>query len=124
MRVGRLFSAHLRDHPDVPLVYAIPLLVEGGRVDEFDLVVVAHAPRESRISRLVAERGLSESDASARADSQASDDERLAVADIVLAADVSEDHTRAEAARLASVLTAHWPDSLADAPAAFTAAGS
>ena len=120
----RLFSAHLRDDPHVPLVYAIPLLVEGDRVDEFDLVVVVHAPKESRISRLVAERGLSESDAKARADSQASDDERLAVADIVLAADVSEDHTRAEAARLASVLTAHWPDNLADAPAAFTAAGS
>lgn len=120
----RLFSAHLRDHPDVPLVYAIPLLVEGDRVDEFDLVVVVHASKESRIARMVAERGLSESDARARADAQASDEERLAVADIVLTAETSEEHTRAEGARLAHVLTAHWPDNLAAAPAAFTAVGS
>jgi dephospho-CoA kinase len=120
----RLFSAHLTEHPRVPLVYAIPLLVEGDRIDEFDLVVVVHAPAESRISRLVTERGLSEDDARARVESQASDDERLAAADIVIPADVSEESTRSEAAKLGRVLTEHWLDQLASAPAAFTAAGS
>ena len=120
----RLFSAHLDKHPDVPLVYAVPLLVEGDRIGEFDLVVVVHASKEERMTRLIHQRGLSEAEAHARVESQASDEERLAVADIVISADVSEEATRTQAAHLARVLTDHWPDNLSAAPAAFTAVGS
>ena len=120
----RMFTQHLENHPDVPVVYAIPLLAEGERVNEFDLVIVVHAPKESRISRLVTDRGLSEADAEARVNSQASDEERLAIADIVIQADVSEESTRAQAVKLAQILSDHWPDNLADAPEAFTGAGS
>ena len=120
----RLFSEHARAKPHVPLVYAVPLLVEGDRRDEFDLIVLVHAHREERIRRLVKTRGLSEDEAIARVDAQASDDERLAAADIVLGAEDSEEKTRQSAAVLAQVLAEKWPDRLDDAPAAFTAAGS
>jgi len=120
----RLFTAHLDKHPDVPLIYAVPLLVEGDRIREFHLVVVVHAPKDARLSRLIHQRGLSEAEAQARIDSQASDEQRLAAADIVISADASEDATRAQAAHLAGVLTNHWPDNLSAAPAAFPAAGS
>lgn len=120
----RQFSGHLRQHPEVPLVYAIPLLVEGDRIKEFDLVVVVHAPKEERVRRLVDDRGLSAGDAEARVDSQASDEQRLAAADVVIEADVSEEYTRSQAAKLAQVLKDHWPKRLSEAPAAFTAAGS
>lgn len=104
------FAQHHREHPDTPLVYAVPLLVESGRVDEFDAVVVVHAPREQRIARLVGDRGLSEQEAIQRVDAQASDDEREAVADCLLDASISPEHTREGARLLAKALWEHWPD--------------
>jgi dephospho-CoA kinase len=65
------------------LVHDVPLLVELGMQDAYDLVVVVDAPDEVRLARLVA-RGLSEADARARMASQATRKQRLAVADIIL----------------------------------------
>jgi dephospho-CoA kinase len=104
------FAQHRREHPDTPLVYAVPLLVESGRVDEFDAVVVVHAPREQRIARLVSDRGLSHQEAVQRVDAQASDAERETVADCLLDASISPDHTREGARVLAKALWEHWPD--------------
>ena len=115
----RLFADHQTRHPDRPLVYAVPLLAEGNRVDEFDLVVVVHAPRDSRVARLVEQRGLSEADAIARADAQASDEKRLSIAEVVVEAGETETHTRSSAMRLAAALVEHWPDTLDSVPAAF-----
>jgi dephospho-CoA kinase len=86
--------------PDVVVVYDIPLLVESGRVDEFDRIVVVHAPREERIRRLVELRGMPREEAERRIASQASDEDRLAVADDVVDSGVSLESTLAQTDRL------------------------
>ncbi len=68
---------------DSVLVHDVPLLVELGMQDAYDLVVVVDAPDEVRLARLVA-RGIPQADARARMASQATRAQRLAVADIVL----------------------------------------
>jgi dephospho-CoA kinase len=69
---------------DAVVVQDIPLLVETGQAGSFDLVLVVEADREVRVARLVA-RGLAEADARARIAAQATDEQRRAVADVVLA---------------------------------------
>jgi dephospho-CoA kinase len=68
---------------DAVVVQDIPLLVETGQASSFDLVLVVEAEPEIRVARLV-RRGLSEGDARARIAAQATDEERRAVADVVL----------------------------------------
>lgn len=76
--------------PDAIIVHDIPLLVEAGRADEpFDMIVVVEAPKKTRVARLVDERGLAYEHAVARVDAQASDEERRAVADVVIDTDLS-----------------------------------
>jgi dephospho-CoA kinase len=81
---GRRFAAALEADPDAVVVYDVPLLVEARPDDPWDLVVVAHAPEEVRVRRLVELRGMAEEDARARVASQASDERRLAIADVVI----------------------------------------
>ena len=68
---------------DAVLIHDVPLLVELGMQDAYDLVVVVDAPDELRVRRLV-QRGLPEADARARIAAQAPRDQRLAAADIVI----------------------------------------
>jgi dephospho-CoA kinase len=65
------------------VVHDVPLLVETGQGASYDLVLVVEADPETRVARLV-QRGLTEEDARARIAAQATDDERRAVADVVL----------------------------------------
>ncbi|MDR2114476.1 MAG: dephospho-CoA kinase [Bifidobacteriaceae bacterium] len=65
------------------MVFDIPLLVETGQADSFDLVVTVSAPEELRLQRVM-RRGLDRAAAQARLAAQASDAEREAVADLVL----------------------------------------
>ncbi|WP_317228629.1 dephospho-CoA kinase [Clavibacter sp. MX14-G9D] len=95
----RMAEAEERD-PDAVVVYDIPLLVESGRVDEFDRIVVVHAPREERIRRLVELRGMPAEEAERRIAAQATDAERLAVADDVVDSGVSLASTLAQTDRL------------------------
>lgn len=88
----RIASAEQED-PDAVVVYDVPLLVEAQVPHAFDIVVVASASPETRISRLVGTRGMSADEARKRIASQASDDERLAVADLVIDTDGSIDST-------------------------------
>ena len=69
--------------PDAVLVNDVPLLVETGQGSSYDLVLVVEADPETRIARLV-QRGLTAEDARARIAVQATDEERRAVADVVL----------------------------------------
>jgi dephospho-CoA kinase len=69
--------------PDAVLVNDVPLLVESGQAGSYDLVLVVEADPETRVARLV-ERGLTAEDARARIAAQATDDQRRAVADVVL----------------------------------------
>lgn len=82
--------------PAAVVVHDIPLLVETGQAGHFHLVVVVHTPAELRVRRLVEARGLSEDAARSRLASQASDDERLAAADVTLDGSGSEDDLRAQ----------------------------
>lgn len=66
------------------VVQDIPLLVETGQGSAFHLVLVVDAPEEVRVRRMVELRGMTETDARSRLAVQASRDERLAVADVVL----------------------------------------
>jgi dephospho-CoA kinase len=68
---------------DAVLVNDVPLLVETGQAGTYDLVLVVEADLTTRLTRLV-QRGLSEEDARARMASQATDEQRRAVADVVL----------------------------------------
>lgn len=70
--------------PDSVLVYDMPLLVENGATGGWDTVVVVHAPREARIRRLMTGRGMTRGDVTARMAAQATDQERLEVANVVI----------------------------------------
>lgn len=80
----RRIADALAADPDAVVVYDVPLLVEGRGRGAWDLVVVTHAPLEVRRRRLVELRGLTDDEAAARIASQASDDERLRIADVVV----------------------------------------
>lgn len=81
---ARRFADAFAADPSAVVVYDVPLLVEARAEDPWELIVVAHAPAEVRLRRLVELRGMSEEDAAARLASQVSDDARLAVADVVI----------------------------------------
>jgi dephospho-CoA kinase len=71
--------------PDgVVSVYDMPLLVERGLWVHEHLTVVVEADAETRVRRLVEQRGLSADDARHRIAAQATDEQRRAVADVVL----------------------------------------
>lgn len=80
----RRFDEAFAVDPDAVVVYDVPLLVEARVDDPWDLIVVAHAPSEERLRRLVALRGMDESAARERIDAQVSDERRLAIADVVI----------------------------------------
>jgi dephospho-CoA kinase len=77
--------------PGAVVVYDVPLLVEKGLQDGYDVVVVVDAADDVRLHRLVDRRGMTAADAGARMASQASRDERLAVADEVVVNDAGLD---------------------------------
>ena len=66
------------------VVHEIPLLAENGLAGAFDVVVVVDAPPAVQVERLVSIRGLTESHALARMSAQATREERLAVATMVV----------------------------------------
>jgi dephospho-CoA kinase len=70
-------------HDDAVVVEDIPLLVETGMAPMFPLVVVVTAPVETRVERLI-KRGMDEADARARIAAQASEEQRRAIADVLL----------------------------------------
>ena len=70
--------------PDAIVVHDIPLLVETGQAASFDVVLVVDAPRDEQVRRMVQHRNMSREDALARMAAQATREERLAVADVVI----------------------------------------
>jgi dephospho-CoA kinase len=77
--------------PDAVVVHDVPLLVENGLAGRYDLVVVVEAPADQRVSRLAESRRMSEDEARSRMAAQADDDQRRAVADVVLLNDGDRD---------------------------------
>ncbi|MFF2544198.1 dephospho-CoA kinase [Kitasatospora sp. NPDC058063] len=70
--------------PDAVVVHDVPLLAENGLAPLYDLVVVVDAADEVRLDRLVRLRGMAEEEARARMAAQASREDRLAIADLVI----------------------------------------
>ena len=82
------------------------MLVEKGLQDGYDVVVVVDAADDVRLRRLVDRRGMPADDARARIATQASRDERLAVADEVVANDAGLDALAERVNQLWGVLAA------------------
>lgn len=102
-------AAAAADHAAV-VVHDVPLLVETGNADTFHLVVVVQAPAVLRVERLVRTRDMDRTEAERRIASQATDDERLAVADVVLDGSGDPDDLRAEVDALWDRLAAERDD--------------
>lgn len=66
------------------VVHDVPLLAENGLAPLYDLVVVVDASPETQLDRLVRLRGMVETEARARMAAQATREQRLAVADLVI----------------------------------------
>ncbi|AYG05487.1 dephospho-CoA kinase [Gryllotalpicola protaetiae] len=107
-RGNELFAATEAENPDAIVVYDVPLLVEASadRPMHFEKVIVVSASRDERIRRLVADRGMSQAEAEARVGSQATDAERLAVADVVLDNDGTREELLAAVDELWATLSA------------------
>lgn len=91
------------------VVYDVPLLVENGLASAYDLVVVVLATEVVRIRRLRESRGMNEEQVRARMAAQATDEQRRAVADLVL----DNSGTLADLHRQVDAL---WRDRLAGSP--------
>ncbi|MCF8548644.1 MAG: dephospho-CoA kinase [Pontimonas sp.] len=113
--VKKLYDEALTEATQFPsrvTVYAVPLLAEARSATEFDAVIVVHAPATSRVFRLMEHRGLSADQANARVAAQASDEERVALADSIVDASGDIERTRKAAHQLYEELERLWPDRL------------
>lgn len=79
---------------DAVVVQVIPLLVETGQEGAFDQVWVVDVDPAVQLARLRLRDGLSDAEAAARVQAQASRPERLAVADVVIVNDGSTEQLR------------------------------
>lgn len=78
------------------VVYDVPLLVEARRDYPFDAIVVASAPEHVRAERLMEHRGMLESEALSRIQSQAPEEDRLKIANHVIDTSGDINHTYAQ----------------------------
>jgi dephospho-CoA kinase len=86
------------------VVYDVPLL-DGKSATQWDLVVVVIADRAVRLARLVELRGMTESDAVSRMDSQPDDEAYLELADLVILNHGERAQLAAEIDRVWKVIT-------------------
>ena len=98
--IGIEFKARIAiitaERPDAVIVYDIPLLVETNRASEFDSVIVLMCEPQIRLERLERLRGMTKEAAQARIDAQASEEDRLALADWTIDTSKSIDSTIAQ----------------------------
>jgi dephospho-CoA kinase len=84
-RVGeRIRELEADARPGTILVEDIPLIAENDMADFYDLIVVIDTPPRLQVDRLMRERGMTREQASARMAAQASREQRLAIATIVV----------------------------------------
>lgn len=69
---------------DAVVIHDVPLLAENALRPLYDLVVVVDASPETQLDRLVRLRGMTEADARARMAAQATREQRLGIADVVI----------------------------------------
>jgi dephospho-CoA kinase len=85
---------------DSVVVHVIPLLVETGQQDDYDVMVVVDVQPERQLERLRQRNGLDADAARARIAAQATRAARLAVADVVLTNDADTDDLLEQVDRL------------------------
>lgn len=102
---ARAAELELAADPDAVVVHVIPLLVETGQQEDFDVVVTIDVDHETQIQRLIARNGFSRAEAAARVDAQASSEERRTAADVVVDNNGNLDDLREQIAALWGVLT-------------------
>jgi dephospho-CoA kinase len=95
--------------PGALVVHDIPLLAESGRADTFDEVIVVDAPPELQVERMMRDRGWTREEAESRIAAQASREDRLAIATIVIENTGSLDDLRAEVRAVHDDLTGRRP---------------
>lgn len=83
----------------VVVVQVIPLLVETGQAENFDVVAVVDVEPQTQLRRLTVRDGSDETSARARIAAQASRVERLAAADVVWSNDGTPDELREQIER-------------------------
>ena len=88
------------------IVEDIPLLTETGQAADFDAVIVVETQHGERLRRLVEVRGMSEADARARIQAQASDEQRRAIATWVIDNSGSLERTAAQVREVFAKITA------------------
>jgi len=89
----------LRRMKDEVVIVDVPLLVESGGTKLFDKVIVVYAKPSVQLERLI-KRGLSEEEAKARMNAQASWEERLRVADFVVRGDEEMEETERQVKKI------------------------
>jgi dephospho-CoA kinase len=84
--VARRFGERVEElrGSDRVVVYVTPLLVELGLAPAFDVVVVVTASPHLRVSRVASDRDLSPEDVRGRMAAQATDEQRMEVADVLV----------------------------------------
>jgi dephospho-CoA kinase len=70
--------------PGAIVVHDVPLITENGLASAYDVVVVVDVPPRTQIDRLVKLRGMTRDQAKARIAAQATREQRLAIADMVV----------------------------------------
>ena len=84
-RVGaRMAELERGAGPGAIVVHDVPLIAENAMASAYDLVVVVDVPPRIQVERLVRRRGMTREQAQARMAAQASREQRLAIADIVI----------------------------------------
>ncbi|XVQ88960.1 dephospho-CoA kinase [Microbispora siamensis] len=106
-KVGERSEQLQREAPDdAVVVYDVPLLAENNLAALYDVVIVVDTPDEVRLERLLRFRGMPEADARARIAAQASREDRLRIADIVMRNEGSLDDLDAQVDRIWQDLSA------------------
>ncbi|MEV7802374.1 dephospho-CoA kinase [Microbispora sp. NPDC088329] len=106
-KVGERTQQLQREAPDdAVVVYDVPLLVENDLAALYDVVIVVDTPDDVRLERLLRFRHMPEADARARIVAQASREDRLRIADIVISNEGSLDDLDAQVDKIWQDLSA------------------
>lgn len=84
VELQKRIAAVYAENPNAVIVYDIPLLVETNRMDEFDSIIVLACDPDIRRQRLMDLRGMTAEEADARIAAQASEVDRLQIADWII----------------------------------------
>lgn len=105
-RTLELIAAAGEADPKAIVVNDVPLLVEAGLAERYDVVVVVAAQPQTQLRRLVEQRGMAAADAQARIAAQAPLSAKVAIADYVIDNDGDLDALESEVGRVWDALTA------------------